>query len=106
MLVLSICLTSPWAHAEDTPEQRAQTATEVWLGYVDAGNYANSWREASAYFQGVVTASAWAESLNGIRKPLGKVVSRILKSARHTTSLPGAPDGNYVVVQFDTRFEA
>jgi hypothetical protein len=24
---------------------------------------------------------------------------------QHTTSVPGAPDGNYVVMQFATRFE-
>ena len=48
---------------------------------------------------------AWVESLNGVRKPLGKLGSRKLKSARHISSVPGAPDGNYVVMQFDTSFE-
>jgi hypothetical protein len=31
-------------------------------------------------------------------------VSRKLSSARNARSLPGAPDGNYVVMQFDTNF--
>ena len=39
------------------------------------------------------------------RKPLGKLVSRDLKSARYAASLPGAPDGEYVVIQFATSFE-
>jgi hypothetical protein len=80
-------------------------AAEMWLGHVDAGDYAKSWREASAYFQGAVTEKALIASLNGARKPLGPVVSRQLRSVQHTTSVPGAPDGDYVVMQFDTRFE-
>ena len=52
-----------------------------------------------------MTESAWAESLQGVRKPLGKVLSRTLKSAQPTKAVPGAPDGHYVVMQFDTRFE-
>jgi hypothetical protein len=39
------------------------------------------------------------------RNPLGKTLSRKLKSASHTKTLPGAPDGEYVVIQYDTRFE-
>jgi hypothetical protein len=40
-----------------------------------------------------------------VRKPLGKLISRSIKDATHTTSLPGAPDGEYVVIQFQTSFE-
>jgi Protein of unknown function (DUF4019) len=105
VLVLSVCLSGLCAHAEDSPEQRAQRAAETWLSQVDAGDYATSWKEASAYFQGAVTENGWTATLKGVRKPLGQVVSRKLQSVQHTTSLPGAPDGNYVVMQFETRFE-
>jgi hypothetical protein len=105
VLVLSLCLSGLCAHAEDSSEKSAQMAAETWLGQVDVGNYAASWREASPYFQGAVTEQVWAASLNGVRKPLGKVMSRKLQSAQHTKSVPGAPDGNYIVMQFDTHFE-
>jgi hypothetical protein len=39
------------------------------------------------------------------RQPLGKLISRKVKSATYATSLPGAPDGQYVVIQFKTSFE-
>jgi hypothetical protein len=32
------------------------------------------------------------------------MVSRKFKSAQYTKSVPGAPDGEYVVLQFDTSF--
>lgn len=36
---------------------------------------------------------------------LGKVVSRKLASKQLTHALPGAPDGTFVVVIYQTRFE-
>lgn len=33
------------------------------------------------------------------------MMSRELKSKQYATSLPGAPDGEYVVIQFKTAFE-
>src|SRR2546429_6310920 len=92
LLVLSLCLSCISAHAEDGPEKVATAAAEKWLGQIDAGNYAEGWREASTYFQRAVTEKAWVKSLNGVRKPLGKLVSRQLKNAQHRKSVPGAPD--------------
>jgi predicted SnoaL-like aldol condensation-catalyzing enzyme len=37
--------------------------------------------------------------------PLGKVISRKLKTTSYQTTLPGAPDGQYVVIQFETSFQ-
>jgi hypothetical protein len=42
--------------------------------------------------------------LETVRKPLGKLTSRKVNKTQSATSLPGAPDGQYVVVQFDTVF--
>ena len=38
------------------------------------------------------------------RKPLGEIKSRNLKSATYSTTLPGAPDGQYVVIQYESSF--
>lgn len=83
----------------------AQTAAETWLEYVDAAEYEKSWDAASAYLKGVVPKASLAQSLNGVRTPLGKTVKRTLKSADYATSLPGAPDGEYVVITYETSFE-
>ncbi len=92
-------------HAQQTPEEQAQKAAEAWLAEVDAAQYADSWQNASAYFKSAVTREHWIDMVGGVRKPLGKVQSRKLKSAQYTTTLPGAPDGEYVVIQYDTSFE-
>jgi hypothetical protein len=40
-----------------------------------------------------------------LRNPLGKVLSRKLITKTYKKSLPGAPDGEYLVIQFETSFE-
>jgi tRNA A-37 threonylcarbamoyl transferase component Bud32 len=82
----------------------AVPAAQAWLALNDAGNYSASWNQASAIFQGAVTEAAWEKSMNTFRQPLGALVSRQLKSALPMTELPGAPDGQYVVLQFETAF--
>jgi hypothetical protein len=103
--VLSVCLGGVAVQAEESATKAATAAAEGWLGQVDTGKYAESWQGASTLFRGAVTKPQWIESLHGVRTPLGKLVSRQLTSAQLTRSMPGAPDGNYVVMQFATRFE-
>jgi hypothetical protein len=43
--------------------------------------------------------------MRATRDPLGKVLSRKLKSATYAKTLPGAPDCDYVVIQYDSGFE-
>ena len=72
---------------------------------VDHGKYGDSWDAAAKLFKDAVTREAWSAAVTSVRGPLGKVVFRRLRSAKFTTALPGAPDGKYVVIQFETSFE-
>ena len=111
IMLLSIFLLMSSAiilHAEDTAEDTKQIALEsagTFLNLVDEGKYLKSWIEAAQYFQTAVSKEEWQKSLTAIRTPLGKIVRRRLLSAQYTTSLPGAPDGEYVVIQYETSFE-
>jgi len=91
--------------ADTAAEDAAQKAAETWLALVDAGKYAESWTEASALLKGQVTKEKWEQMAAGVRNPLGKLVSRKLKSRQYTTSVPGAPDGKYVIIQYDTVYQ-
>jgi hypothetical protein len=101
---LVACLVGP-AVGADKPEDAAQAAAESWLKLVDGGNYAASWEQAAKVFKGAVKQADWAQMAGGVRAPLGKLVSRKVKSREYTEKMPGAPDGKYVVVQYDTVFE-
>ena len=40
-----------------------------------------------------------------MREPLGKCTSRKVLDSTYSTSLPGVPDGEYVVIQFEAGYE-
>jgi len=89
----------------DQAESEALSAAQSWLELVDASQYAESWQNAASFFTKAVTKEKWNESMISFRQPLGKIVKRTLKSKQYTRTLPGAPEGEYVVVQFNTEFE-
>jgi len=90
--------------AGEAPEKPIVAAAQMWLHEIDSGNYATSWQQASAYFQGAITEKNWTNALNGVRRPLGNLLSRKVAKTTSAKSLPGAPDGNYLVMQFATSF--
>jgi hypothetical protein len=47
----------------------------------------------------------WETSLEGARKPLGKLIRRKVINTQEATSLPGSLDGQYLVMMFETSFE-
>jgi hypothetical protein len=91
--------------ANGVAEKAALGVSSAWLSLVDEGKYAESWIQAAALFKAAVTKEQWQESMKAFRVPLGKVVARKLKSKQYTKTLPGAPDGEYVVIQYETTFE-
>ena len=105
MLVLAVGVAKGVAADNTGKEKAAVAVAEKWLAMVDKGKYAESWKEAAEYFKAAVKQGKWTESIQSVRKPLGRLVSRKVKSANYKTSLPGVPDGEYVVIQFETSFE-
>jgi Protein of unknown function (DUF4019) len=91
--------------ARSDREKAAIASAEKWLRIVDEGRYSESWEESSEYFKQAVQQDQWEQAVQAVREPLGKLISRKVKSASYKTSLPGAPDGQYVVIQFNTSFE-
>ena len=86
-------------------EKAAVIVADAWLKLIDAGKYPDSWTEGASYFKGAIAQDAWTRAVTGVRQPLGKVVSRKVKSKTYAEKLPGAPDGKYVVIQYETKFE-
>jgi Protein of unknown function (DUF4019) len=94
---------APAPTAESSTEA-AQRVAAAWLPLIDAGRAKESWTAAAAAFRERVSAAQWRESLRSARAPLGAVTKRQLRWAAHTTTLPNAPQGDYVVIQYATDF--
>ena len=91
--------------ADSNKESAALKEAHQWLAFVDAKNYAKSWDRAAELFKNAVQVNQWEQLMQAVREPLGGLVSRTLNATTFQASLPGAPDGEYVVIQFDTSFE-
>src|SRR5690606_5352077 len=90
---------------DGTAESEALNAAERWLALIDRGDAAASWAAAARLFQEAVDEGRWKQSLEAAQRPLGRPVARQIRSMTYTTELPGAPDGEYVVLEFETTFE-
>ncbi len=82
----------------------AQAAAAAWLVLIDNGQYAESWQAGSPYFHTAITQDGWVTLLKGGFPVFGKLVSRNLKQVAYTRILPGAPDGQYVALQYQSDF--
>lgn len=111
LMALALFLMPASAMAEDKPDhaeavEAAVAAAKEWLALVDEGKYDKSWRAAAPFFKEKVPEALWSGQLDKVRKPLGAVNSREVLGAQFATQLPGAPGGEYVVIQFKTSFES
>jgi hypothetical protein len=86
-------------------EVAAVEAAERWLAMLDKEQYGKAWDECATLFRQRVTREQWVKSLPKTRGVAGKVKARRSELSSYKTSLPGAPDGEYVSVRFSTSFE-
>jgi len=101
ILILSLWGSSfVWAN-----DSAGSIAAKEWLKIVDAGEYVESWQKSDAFLKSQLTQTESSAALTGVRTPLGQVRSRSELGAKEYSSLPGVPDGEYLVIQFQTEFQ-
>ena len=93
------------AAADEIDTSAGMTAANEWLALVDRGRYGESWDAAGARFREAIERTKWETTVDSVRGPLGPVVVRKLRTATFARVLPDAPEGEYVVIEFDTRFD-
>lgn len=99
LIFATALLVSLGVSAENYKQQAQQ-----WLATLDAQKYGESWEQADALFKSQVTKSDWQRKAKAARSPMGALVRREMKAAKAYSSLPGAPDGNYMVIQYNSSF--
>lgn len=104
-VALACVSTQASAQEEGLDLRPAAQAAQAWLAGVDAGRYGDSWEDAAELFRQTIPKLRWETAVQSVREPLGVVTSRKIRAMNYTRVLPGAPEGEYVVIQFDTRFE-
>ena len=105
-MVLLIAVAVPGQVSSQSSKEEALEAAEKWLTLIDEGKYQESWEEAAPLFKSSVTSEQWEQTIRAVRKPIGRVLERNVRSSVYATSLPGAPDGSYYVIQFNSSFSS
>ena len=94
----------PVAAAGSAARSTEETSAREWVALVDGRRWEDSWRTAAALFKSQLTAEQWVSAIRPVREPLGGVSSRVLQSATKTGAPPGAPAGEYEILEFRTSF--
>ncbi len=105
LLLLGSLLAPGAASAAENDIRAADQAAGKWLALVDGRQYREAWQQAASLFRRQVSIADWEHAVGAARQPLGSMRRRKLIAATFVESLPGAPDGAYVVLQFETEFE-
>ena len=105
-LILIILLIPAFIFSQNKKEnKKAQIAATNWLVQIDKGEYLESWDNAAQYFQNQILQDRWSAALKASRGPLGNSTSRNINSSEFKSELPGAPDGNYYILTYNSSFE-
>ena len=105
-LILIILLIPAFIFSQNKKEnKKAQMAATNWLVQIDNGEYLESWDNAAQYFQNQILQDRWSAALKASRGPLGNSTSRNIKSSEFRSELPGAPDGNYYILTYNSSFK-
>lgn len=111
-VALALALSISCAHAGDAPapshpevERAALAAAASWLQSLDAEKFAECWDLSADLFKQAIPRERWRVTMLRSRLVLGKPKARELQSKRYATSLPGAPEAEYVVIEYRTAFE-
>ena len=89
----------------DSTKNLAIIASNSWLKLLDEGKYQESWEKASSLFKNSISKKHWEDALNGFLPNFGIVIQREFISAEFKTTLPGVPDGQYVIISYKTEFK-
>ncbi len=106
LVVIGMIFSSITAMTPDSDQlAKALSAANKWLSLIDTEKYAESWKEAAETFRYTVQFQLWVDSMKALREPMGKLISRTVKTKIYRTSLPGAPKGQYVVIEYMSSFQ-
>lgn len=88
------------AQSNEQAVSAAKEAAQEWLALLDADEYEATWEDAASFFKSKLSAEQWRQRIEQAHASLGELQSRSLVAARHTTSVPNAPEGEYVISQY------
>jgi hypothetical protein len=94
----------PSADPHIADEQAAERQALGFVGYLDHGRYADSYAYTGMLIRAQLDRDSFAKQLEKARAGTGALLSRELIDASYATTVPGAPEGQYVVLHYSASF--
>jgi hypothetical protein len=85
-------------------DQDTIEAGKKWLQLLDAGKPGAAWDVASNQLQSGVPRDKFIAEMRRVRQPLGKLSSRTPVKFARAHDLPGAPSGDYAIIEYDAEY--
>ena len=95
----------PGTTSNPEAEKAGQLAAHAWLLLLDRRDWGSAWDASSAVFRQTVPLGAWMDGIPKVREPFGALVEREPGQPLYKRTLAGRPDGDYVTVNFLTKFD-
>jgi hypothetical protein len=86
--------------------KEAGAVSDAWLKLIDDGKYNDAWDQTGKWFQNSTSKDAFAKQTAAIRTAMGPLISRKTTKSDYTTKIPEGPNGDYVIMHYDTAFKA
>ncbi|MBC5766829.1 DUF4019 domain-containing protein [Ramlibacter albus] len=94
------------AAAQDAEKENVGRLTaQAWLVVLDRRDWGVAWDNSSNLFRRNVPLDKWMDAIPKVREPFGVLVERRPVQTVYKTTLPGHPNGEYVTVIFESKFD-
>ena len=104
----AFAMQAPGAQPGDDPhiaeEQSAERQALGFLGYLDQGRFADSYAYTGMLIRAQLDRDSFSAQIQKTRAGTGPLQGRELIDASYTTTVPGAPEGQYVVLHYHASF--
>ena len=94
----------PAADPHTQEEVAAERQALGFLGYLDHGRFADSYAYTGMLIRTQVDRDSFSSQVEKARAGTGALISRELMDASYTDSVPGAPQGQYVILHYHASF--
>lgn len=114
LLCLALLSTPAAAQDQEAQDQEAQNpadqteqareAADAWLALFDADDIEATYEMAAETFKTQVEMQDWEAQAAQVKQAVGELDGRTYMETTYADELPQAPEGDYMIVQYDTQY--
>ena len=107
IVIITIYLSSllSFTCSAETFSSQAIAIAETFSATIDAQNYQAAYQSGSKFLHLTAPESQWVSETERTREILGSTQQRKLIAVKSISTYPGLPDGEYMLVFFETKME-